>query len=195
MTDNEHPISRTLQNLKDLEAELFHAGHKNKVPKYIPKPDESERDRTAWTPNQQISDLKRERSALKDEVDAVRILLTEQNVITTSSISALKELKEDLDHLAKLLRDSEAELSSLRSEISRVNAEADMEKRHSMQLREILERETALREDMEKLLRDPAQKEEIIQPKTITPGLKEKLSELSRFRRENKPRRFSRGYY
>lgn len=195
MTDNEHPVSRTLQNLKDLEAELFHAGHKNKTPVNIRKPEEGERDRAAWTPGQQISDLKRERSALKDEVDAVRLLLTEQNMITTSSISALKELKEDLNHLTKLLNGSEAELSELRSEIGRLNSEADMEKRHNLHLREILERETALREDMEKLLRDPARKEETSQPKTGTPGLKEKLSELSRFRREDKPRRFSRGYY
>ena len=95
---------------------------------------------------------KKECADLKRELDAVRLLLTEQSVMIASSGSAVKELKEELDRLKDLLKERESDLAVLNSELGRLNSELSMEKRYSAELKEKLAHEAALRKEMEKLL-------------------------------------------
>lgn len=197
MNKNDPSSGMTFENLKNIEAELFTKRHKGKTLDEDRKPEESRNSRDTWRLNQEILDAKKENAALKDEVDAVRLVLTEQNVLTVSSISALKELKEDFSRLKAILSDREADLADLSPEISRLNSEINMEKRRNAELREKLAREEALREDLEKARKRQTPEETAGEQagETSAANLQAGFFSITRRLREEKPRRFSNRYY
>lgn len=194
MTDRDPGSHLTFENLKKIEAKLF-KGDRGARAAGAGRPEDAGAGRDTWRLNQEVLDAKKECASLKYELDAVRLLLTEQNVFTVSSISALNELKKDFNALRRLFDESEAELAGLSPEISRLNSELSMEKRRSFEIGKNLQREAALREDLEKLLPEAARNgEPAAQAQGREPDLRDKFTALSRFRREERPRRYPRGY-
>jgi len=199
--------SKTFENLKNIEEELFKIGHKRKNAGTWNPADAGSGDLNTWKLNQEVLDAKKERAALKDEIDALRLLLTEQNILTISSGSALKELGKDFDRLKKVLGGSEADLyhlkklqgeseaaqADLRAEISILNSEIGAQKRQNIELREKLAREASLREEAERRLPGPG-REDAPERKPGSSALNDKLNALARFQREERPSRFLRGY-
>lgn len=106
-------------------------------------------------------------AAAMGELAADRIKLTEQDVLTRSSLSALKEMKEDMGRLKAMLSDREADLSGLKAEMGRLGAEAKEEKLRSAEFKEKLAAELALKEDMEKLLASSAGREEALKREAL----------------------------
>ena len=199
--------SKTFENLKNIEEELFKIGHKRKNAGTWNPADAGSGDLNTWKLNQEVLDAKKERAALKDEIDALRLLLTEQNILTISSGSALKELGKDFDRLKKVLGGSEADLyhlkklqgeseaaqADLRAEISILNSEIGAQKRQNIELREKLAREASLREEAERRLPGPG-REDAPERKPGSSALNDKLNALARSQREERPSRFLRGY-
>lgn len=192
MNKNDPSQGMTFENLKNIEAELFAKRRKGKAPEEGRKPEEARNSRDTWRLNQEILDAKKENSALKDELDAARLVLTEQNVLAVSAISALKELKEELNSLKAVLSCREADLADLGPEISRLNSEINAEKKRNEELREKLEREETLQENLEKA------RERLTREARVNEGPGEaSASELqagffsvTRRLREERPRRF-----
>lgn len=197
MNKNYPSSGMTFENLKNIEAELFAKRREDKILDEGRKPEESRNSRDTWRLNQEILDAKKENSALKDELDAARLVLTEQNVLAVSAISALKELKEDLNSLKAVLNGREADLADLSPEISRLNSEINMEKRRNAELRKKLAREEALREDLEKGPRRQAPEKNSGEQagEAAAANLQAGFLSITRRLREEKPRRFSNRYY
>lgn len=197
MTNKEPSPGMTFENLKNIEAELFKRRNNAMALGESRKPEEAKTGRDNWRLNQEILDAKKENAALKYELDAVRLLLTEQNVLTLSSISALRELKEDFNRLKAILNDREADLADLSPEISRLHSELNMEKRRNAELREKLAREEALRADLEKNPppRAPEGNAREEAGEASAANLQAGFFSITRRLREEKPRRFSNRYY
>ncbi|OGS06760.1 MAG: hypothetical protein A3J70_00165 [Elusimicrobia bacterium RIFCSPHIGHO2_02_FULL_61_10] len=197
MNKNEPSSGMTFENLKNIEAELFAKRRKARPPAEVRRPEEPKSSRDTWRLNQEVLDAKKENAALKQELDAVRLVLTEQNVLTASALSALKELKEDINLLKARLCDREADLADLAPEISRLHSEINMEKRRNEELLEKLEREETLQENLEKarerLAREARVKEETGQ--TSAADLQTGFFSITRRLREERTRRFSNKYY
>jgi len=197
MNKNEPSSGMTFENLKNIEAELFAKRRKARPPAEVRRPEEPKSSRDTWRLNQEVLDAKKENAALKQELDAVRLVLTEQNVLTASALSALKELKEDINLLKARLCDREADLADLAPEISRLHSEINMEKRRNEELLEKLEREETLQENLEKarerLAREARVKEEPGQ--TSAADLQSGFFSVTRRLREERTRRFSNKYY
>ncbi|OGS06185.1 MAG: hypothetical protein A3I76_01100 [Elusimicrobia bacterium RIFCSPLOWO2_02_FULL_61_11] len=197
MNKNEPSSGMTFENLKNIEAELFAKRRKARPPAEVRRPEEPKSSRDTWRLNQEVLDAKKENAALKQELDAVRLVLTEQNVLTASALSALKELKEDITLLKARLCDREADLADLAPEISRLHSEINMEKRRNEELLEKLEREETLQENLEKarerLAREARVKEETGQ--TSAADLQTGFFSITRRLREERTRRFSNKYY
>ena len=197
MNKNEHSSGMTFENLKNIEAELFAKRRNANAREEGRKPEEGKSSRDTWRLNQEVLDAKKENAALKQELDAVRLVLTEQNVLTASALSALKELKEDINLLKARLCDREADLADLAPEISRLHSEINMEKRRNEELLEKLEREETLQENLEKarerLAREARVKEETGQ--TSAADLQTGFFSITRRLREERTRRFSNKYY
>jgi len=197
MNKNEPSSGMTFENLKNIEAELFAKRRKARPPAEVRRPEEPKSSRDTWRLNQEVLDAKKENAALKQELDAVRLVLTEQNVLTASALSALKELKEDINLLKARLCDREADLADLAPEISRLHSEINMEKRRNEELLEKLEREETLQENLEKarerLAREVSVKQEPGQ--TSAADLQSGFFSITRRLREERTRRFSNKYY
>lgn len=187
----------TFENLRNIEAELFAKRRKDRVPEEDRKPEEARNGRDTWRLNQEILHAKKENSALKDELDAVRLVLTEQNVLTASALSALKEMKEDLSLLKARLSDREADLADLGPEIGRLLSALNMEKRRNEELLEKLEREETLQVNLEKarerLAREARVKEE--PGEASAADLQAGFFSVTRRLREERPRRFPNKYH
>jgi len=123
---------------------------------------------------------------IKGELEAAEVLRTEQNVLTRSSISALKELKEDLGRMKAMLSDREADIAGLNAEIGRLSAETREEKIRNAELKERLARELPFKEEMEDLLRAAAHKEEALKRKLelLNLDLKEKSTIIAYLNKE-----------
>jgi len=197
MNKNEHSSGMTFENLKNIEAELFAKRRNANAREEGRKPEEGKSSRDTWRLNQEVLDAKKENAALKDELDAVRLVLTEQNVLTASALSALKELKEDLGLLKARLCDREADLADLGPEISRLHSEINMEKRRNAELREKLAREEALRADFEKTPPPPAPEGKVKEPagEASAADLQAGFFSITRRLREERPRRFLNKYH
>jgi len=184
MNKNEPSSGMTFENLKNIEAELFAKRRKARPPAEVRRPEEPKSSRDTWRLNQEVLDAKKENAALKQELDAVRLVLTEQNVLTASALSALKELKEDINLLKARLCDREADLADLAPEISRLHSEINMEKRRNEEL---------LEKARERLAREARVKEETGQ--TSAADLQTGFFSITRRLREERTRRFSNKYY
>lgn len=193
MNKNDPSSGMTFENLKNIEAELFAKRRKGKTSEEGRKPGGSGNSRDTWRLNQEILDAKKENAALKDELDAVRLVLTEQNVLTASALSALKEMKEDLHSLKALLSDREADLADLGPEICRLNSEINTEKKRNEELREKLEREETLQKNLEKARQQLAQEASVkeVPGEASAAKLQAGFFSVTRRLREERPRRFS----
>lgn len=196
MNKNDPSSGMTFENLKNIEAELFARRRKDKALDAGRKPEASGNSRDTWRLNQEILDAKKENAALKDELDAVRLVLTEQNVLTASALSALKEMKEDLHGLKALLSDREADLADLAPEICRLNSEINLEKRRNEELLEKLTREETLQENLEKARKRLAQEASVKEEagEASAAKLQAGFFSITRRLREERPRRFSSRY-
>lgn len=200
--------SRTFENLKNIEEELFKIGQTRKKAGAWKPADAGSGGQNAWKLNQEVLDAKKECAALKDEIDALRLLLTEQNILTISTGSALKELGKDFDrakkelsgseahqhHLRGIQCESEARQADLSEEISLLNSEIEAQKRQNIELRKKLAREASLREELERRLPGSG-REETPERRAGLSALNDKFNALARFQREERPRRFLRGYH
>gem|GEM_PF-2214007 len=204
MDDNDPLLDKTLVNLKNIEAELFDRKRPARAAGGLRKAEAVEKGLDSWRLNQEVLEVKKECSALKYELDAARVLLTEQNVFTATSGSAMNALRDDRERLKKVLRegeaercrlknqlnDAEAELACLRSETARLKAEADLEKMRSAELRRKLEREASVRKELEAMFargaKEPAVPEKAPAPTAPAPAP---------FRRADRPGWFTRGRY
>ncbi len=197
MTNKEPLAGMTFENLKNIEAELFAKKNKNKAAKEGGKPEDAGNDRAAWKLNQEVLDAKKESAALRNELEQARTRLTEQDVLTASSLSALKELNEDFNRQKALLDEKEASQYELRSEIRRLNSQLNLKKRNEIELGGNLAREAALRKEAETLLLESRQKEAELRRQIGLSAveLKAKFFAVSHLLREEKPRRFAPGNY
>ena len=116
---------------------------------------------------QGLSDAISECAVLRGDLEAATVKLTEQDVLTRSSMSALKELKRDYNNLKTISDDRESELAGLRAETDRLREE----KRGTAGLNTKLNRELELKEEMDSLLRESAAREEVLKRKTALLGL------------------------
>lgn len=197
MNKNDPSGGMTFENLKNIEAELFALKRKGRVSDEGRKPEEPGNSRDTWRLNREILDAKKENAALKDELDAVRLVLTEQNVLTVSALSTLQELKEELSRVKEVLRGREADLADLGPEICRLNSEVNAEKRRNEELREKLEREETLQKNLEKARQRLAQgagaEEEPAEASAAK--LQAGFFSITRGLREEKRRSFSNRYH
>ncbi len=197
MTNGTPSSGMTFENIRNIEAELFARNRKSKAPAEKRKTEETSTGRDTWRLNQEVLDAKKESAALKHELEQARVQLTEQDVLTASSLSALKELNEDFNRQKTLLNESESSLYELRSEIRRLNSQLSLKKRNAMELGGDLAREAALRKEAETLLQESREREADLrrQAGLSAVELKAKFFAVSRLLREEKPRRFARGNF
>ena len=193
MNKNEPSSGMSFENLKNIEAELFAKRRKARAREEVRKPEEAKSSRDTWRLNQEVLDAKKENAALKYELDAVRLVLTEQNVLTASALSALKELKEDLGLFKARLCDREADLADLAPEISRLHSEINMEKRRNEELLEKLAREETLQENLEKARKRLAQEVSVKEEpgEASAADLQAGFFTITRRLREERTRRYS----
>lgn len=89
-----------------------------------------------WRMSREILEAKREIAALQSENDTLRQIITEQNVMSTSSVSALRELRQDYDQIKKETHHRELRLESQAAEIAQLKAEVETERAHCLELSE-----------------------------------------------------------
>jgi len=140
MKNAQNPSEDSFRALRNIEAELF-----ERAPGRTAEP-QPPAGRDSWQLNREVLDLHRKCADLKDELEAARTLLTEQNVLAASSLSALREVGRDLERAREELRKQEEEKLALRREL-------EQEKNRRESLREQLARENAHREEISDLLR------------------------------------------
>jgi len=157
MNDYNYGAQKTFENLKAIEAGLFGAERAGGAAR---APAGEERARDTWRLNQEVLDARRECAALKEELKAARIMITEQNVLATTSRSALREMFRDAEDMKSEAARRQHEISGLRSEIDRLKSEVTVEKLRNADLGKKLEQEAVLRADMENLLLESARREE-----------------------------------
>lgn len=90
-----------------------------------------------------------ELGGLKQEVDSLRLVLSEQNVLTSSALSSLKEMKQELEESKAASQGLEEALRETDMEVERLQAELMIEKRRAADLAKLLARETSLRSKLE----------------------------------------------
>lgn len=161
--NNENSAGGSFENLMSLETELFKVKRGGKSFPAPHKPENPSQD--TWKLNREVLDARREIASLREELNAARVIITKQNVLTTSSRSALKELQQDLDLAAAKLSERQAGFSEMSAELSRLGLEVLIEKRRGSELSGKLAHEAALREELEIMLGEAAQREEILQRK------------------------------
>lgn len=195
MNDNKHTEHRTFDNLKAIESGLFNSergggdetakrGHDGLV-------------RDTWRLNQEVLDARREASALKGELNAAKNLVTEQNVLAATSRSALREIRKEVEDMRIEADRREYEITELGSEIGRLKSEICVEKKRNSDLRKKLEQEAAIRQDLEELLGESAQKEENYKEELeiLNKELKDKSAVRPAYSREFRPLRYVRKYF
>jgi len=151
MKTSRNPSEDSFRALRNIEAELF-----ERAPGRTAEP-QPPAGRDSWQLNREVLDLHRKCADLKDELEAARTLLTEQNVLAASSLSALREVGRDLELARADLRKREEEKRALRTEL-------ELEQSRSESLRGQLARETAHREEMGDLLRGATRAEKPVEP-------------------------------
>lgn len=139
MKNGQNHSEDSFSALRNIEAELF-----ERAPARTAAPQPAGRD--SWQLNREVLDLRRKCDELKEELEAARTLLTEQNVLAASSLSALREVGRDLERAREDLRKQEEEKRALQREL-------EQEKNRRESLREHLARENAHREELGDLLR------------------------------------------
>lgn len=92
------------------------------------------------------------RDGLQQEVASLRLVLSEQNVLTSSALSSLKEAKQDMEELKAAGQGLEEALRETGMEAERLQAELMVERRRAADLAKLLARETALRARLEHAL-------------------------------------------
>ena len=90
MNNNDQLPKMTFENLKKIEADVFSG--RSRAEKHKSGGDGQVRD--TWRLNQEVLDARREAAALKEELNAARTLIAEQNVFAVSSRSALREMQQ-----------------------------------------------------------------------------------------------------
>ena len=150
MKNGQNPSEDSFSALRNIEAELF-----ERAPARAPAPQQAGRD--SWQLNREVLDLRRKCDDLKEELEAARTLLTEQNVLAASSLSALREVGRDLERAREELRKKDEEQLALRREL-------EQEKSRRESLREHLARENAYREEISDLLRGAVRAEPAAEP-------------------------------
>jgi hypothetical protein len=93
-----------------------------------------------------------EMEALKQEVDSLRLVLSEQNVLTSTALSSLKELKQDLEDQKAAGQGMNAAMMEAGMDNERLHSELLLEKHRSSELMKQLAKETALRSRLENAL-------------------------------------------
>lgn len=194
---NENSAGASFENLKSLEAELFKVKRGGKSAPAPRRPESPAPSQDTWKLNQEVLDARREIAALREELNAARVVITEQNVLTASSRSALKELQQDLDLAAAKLGERQSGLSEMSEELSRLSSEALIEKRRSAEFKKKLEQEAALREELQALLGEAAQREEELHSKlqAIEASLRARPVVGQAEPRPDRPARFIRRYF
>lgn len=195
--NDDNTSGASFENLKSLEAELFRV---KRGAKAVPAPRGAENpapSRDTWKLNQEVLDARRETAALRQELNAALAVITEQNVLTASSRSALKELQRDLDLAAAKLGERQCGFSEMSAALGRLGSEALIEKRRSAALRENLAQEAALREELEALLGEAARREEALQKElqALDAELKARPAAAQAGTRPVRPARFLRRYF
>jgi len=188
---------KTFENLKAIEADLFGAERGGQTHGEAPKTGGDEQLRNSWKLNQEVLDAKRISAALKEELKTAQIFITEQNVLATSSRSALKEMRKDVE-LAKTAADQkDYEIADLNSQVDRLKSELAMERKRNGDLREKLGQDAAIRQDMENLLLEAEQIEEAQQREieALTRELKEKTAPPPAYSRLDRPARYVRRHF
>ncbi|HAN04506.1 MAG TPA: hypothetical protein DCW72_00485 [Elusimicrobia bacterium] len=156
MNNAQNPSDDSFRALRNIEAELF-----ERAPGSTAEPRPAA-GRDSWQLNREVLDLHRKCADLKDELEAARTLLTEQNVLAASSLSALREVGRDLERAREDLRKQEEEKLELRREL-------EQEKNRRESLREQLARENAHREEISDLLRGAVRAEAPEQQRPAAP--------------------------
>jgi hypothetical protein len=149
MKDGQNPSEDSFRTLRNIEAELFERAPAAGT--------QAPAGRDSWQLNSEVLDLTRKCADLKEELEAARTLLAEQNVLAASSLSALRETGRDLERAREDLRKQEEEERALRTEL-------ELEKGRRENMREQLVRETAHREEMGDLLRGAVRAETPAEP-------------------------------
>lgn len=90
----------------------------------------------SWRLSREILEAKREIAALKNDNDSLRLVIMEQNVLSTSSVSALRELRQDYDQMRKEMHELEQRAAAREDEIGRLRAELEAERARSLELAE-----------------------------------------------------------
>ncbi|MDA8130373.1 MAG: hypothetical protein M0011_02595 [Elusimicrobia bacterium] len=90
----------------------------------------------SWRMSREILAVKRELAALRDENDSLHLEIMEQNVKTTSTISALRDLRQDYDRLGAEMHYKELQLESQAAEIAKLKAEVEKERARCLELAE-----------------------------------------------------------
>ncbi|MGD9641820.1 MAG: hypothetical protein AB7V08_03675 [Elusimicrobiales bacterium] len=155
MINGQPPSEDSFSALRNIEAELF-----ERAPARTAAPRPSGRD--SWQLNREVLDLNRKCAELRQELEAARTLLAEQNVLAASSLSALREVGRDLERAREELRLQEEEKRALRTEL-------ELEKNRRENLREHLARENAHREELGDLLRGAVRAEPPAEPQRPAP--------------------------
>lgn len=153
MANKEYTLNPNFEELARLEDELFGRSRGLDTP-YPNSAGTPVSGSNSWNLNKELLDVKRENTALKMELDALRTLLTEQNVLTASSVSALKELKGDMDRLNDALKSKEAALKDQTLSAGPLKAEIEREKGRLAEITERLSQEASLRERLNTALQE-----------------------------------------
>lgn len=192
MNNNDQLPKMTFENLKKIEADVFSS--RSRAEKIKTGGDEQVRD--TWRLNQEVLDARREAAALKEELNAARTLITEQNVLAVSSRSALREMQQDLDLAKTETGQKEYGLADLNSEISRLRSVINLEKIRNADLRGKLAQEAGLRRDLEDLLRESEKAEETLQLEieALSRDLKVSQAAAPVYSRAARPSRFVRRF-
>ena len=192
MNNNDQLPKMTFENLKKIEADVFSG--RSRAEKHKSGGDGQVRD--TWRLNQEVLDARREAAALKDELNAARTLIAEQNVFAVSSRSALREMQQELDLAKTETGRKEYGLADLNSEISRLRSAINLEKMRNADLRGKLAQEAGLRRDLEELLRESEKAEEALQQEIEALGrdLKASREAAPAYSKAARPTRFVRRF-
>lgn len=158
--------------LRNIEEELFERAPGKTASQEAPTV------RDNWNLNREVLDLRRESADLRDDLQAARTLLAEQNVLTASSLSALREVGRDIER-------ARADLAKMEENERALRAELQQEKIRLEDMRERLVSESAHREEMGNLLREAAS----------APAREEPQQAAEPKPAQEKPRRFVRRFF